>query len=217
MTVLSLVLLTALLGCQPAQYLAIPGAYVDTTSSDAVVTTGQSIGVSVAAGDPALTVGSSVTFHVDLTVVTDLVVTDVTLVTVPSADLWTYPVSEEELAAGGVDLEIQATDQKPDDPGCDVVTRYGQHGWCAAPMESGVTSAVGWAVNDTQSTTGAPLPFTLAPSDPGDTPDSCASFTYADCCPNGGAVQCAVDPACGCPDGTGGGAIGGDGYRQCTC
>ena len=217
MPVLSFALVAALLGCADKQYVAVPGAYVFVGDDPQTQATAQAPVVTVVQGVPQLVVGESVTMHVDVTMVTEVALTEVRILTVPAVDEWVYPFSEDEIAAGGADIEIQLRDDKPTERSCEVNTKYGQNGWCAAPVEHETTQALLWGANETQSSSTTWFPLEIGSPDPADTPDSCASFTFADCCPSAGVVLCALDPACGCPSGTSDGGLGGDGYRQCTC
>jgi hypothetical protein len=206
--------------CGAGQYIAIPGAWVDTEDVlDSTSATTQAPTVTVVEGSSDLTLGESVTLNISFVAVTEIVIDQVTIFIAPLPDLWIYELSEDEVAAGSVDIEIQAVESEPPASSCEMNTKYGQNGWCAEPAASGTTEAVVWAQNEETNSTGTPFALTLPALDSG-TSDACTSFTLDDCC--GGstgisAVSCAIDPACGCPDGTGGGDIGGDGYRQCTC
>ena len=212
-TPLAVLVLTS---CGPQQYLAIPGAYAvaDTTQ---VSGTAQAPSVTVTQGSSDLVVGQSVTLTVNFTSVTEIAVTEILVIVAPSAEEWVYVLSADELAAGSADLEVQAVDSKPAAAACGVNTKYHQNGWCAQPADEGATDAAMWVANDTTGSGATLIPLVLPSAGGGSSPDACSSFTFADCCPGGGALSCAVDPACQCPSGTGGGDIGGDGYRQCTC
>lgn len=217
MHVRSIALLTLLAACGAGQYVAIPGAWVDTDDAvNATQGTDQSPSLVITQGSSDLAIGQSVVYNVTFSSVTEITVEQLAFFIAPIPDVWIYELTEEQIAAGSVDIEIQATDTKPTEPSCTVETRYGQHGWCASPAESGATEAVAWAQNDTTTSRGTPFPLTLAPVDEG-TPDACSAFTAADCCPGGGIYSCAIDPSCKCPDGTGDGGIGGDGNQMCTC
>jgi hypothetical protein len=205
-------------GCGTGQYLAIQGAWVD--SEDLLETTTNGTAqvpvVTVTQGSSNLVLGESVTVNVDFSSITEIEVADITIVVVPVLATWVYELSDEEVAAGNVDLEISALESEPTDPSCEVNTRFGQNGWCAEPAESGVTEAVLWAQNKETNSMGVEFPLTLAAL--GDTgSDACESFTYDDCCSSSETLLCAIDPICQCPEGTEPGEVGGDGLPRCMC
>lgn len=203
----SLVALLALTvgGCGPRQYLAIPGAVVAGFPGDGSLPTltAQQPTVSVVAGDPALLVGESVTFTIDYSTITEMEVTVILIWVLEVTDVWIYEITDEERTAGKVDLVIEAVGEEPSDDACYIP--YHQQGYCAQDAESGVTASVLWMGDGDGASSGTPLPITLDPWNAGGGDDACLSFTYADCCTGStgvGVVECYIDDACGCPDGT---------------
>lgn len=201
---LILLLAVSMSACAPRQFLAIPGA--ELVQSDAIslpTSTTQVAVVTVIAGSPALTVGQSVTMTVDYSAVTEIAVTELQIFMLELTDVWIYTLTDDERNAGSVDIEVQATDEAPSQDACEIP--YHQHGYCAQDAESGVTSSVLWAENADAATSGTLLPITLDPWNDGGGGDACFSFTRDDCCAGSGgiqAVECSIDAACGCPNGT---------------
>lgn len=199
----SIVALLALVlgGCGPSQYLAIPGAVVSEFPGDGSLPTltAQQPTVSVAAGDPALSVGESVTLTIDYSTITEMEVTLILIWVQEVTDVWIWEITDDEQTAGKVDIVIEAVEEKPSDDECYIP--YHQQGYCAQDAESGVTASVLWMGDGAGASGGTLLPITLDPGDASGGDDACFSFTYDDCC-TGGTVECSIDDACGCPNGT---------------
>lgn len=211
------ILALALGGCGPSQYLAIPGAFVtELNADDSLPATTQLPTVSVAAGDPALSVGESVTLNVDFSTITELEVTQIEIWVLEMPDImWIYEITEEEQTAGVVDIVVEAVEAKPSDDECYIP--YHQQGYCAQDADAGVTTSILWVTDEAGSTAATLLPVTLDPVDADGGDDACLSFTYDDCC-GVDVSACNIDDACTCPDGTAQDILPApEGTHTCSC
>lgn len=219
--------LLALWGCEPHQYLAIPGTNAEGNITENIsqrpsVTGAQRPVVTVSAGKTGLVVGERTTLHVDVSPVTALSVSQLMLMVLnPDGRFygyWELDLSPAELAAGAVDLEVSALSEPPTAEWCRKDQRG--EGTCFNEVDKGVTGFT--VVPATASSSGWPG-FTLPLTMPALTSGSATqcTFTFAQCCGASGALSCALAQsyfdACGCPSPSTTQGPHGDGTTWCKC
>jgi hypothetical protein len=209
--------------CAAAQYVALPGATsVPYESWQDLVFSGD-VGptVTVLEGDPAMAVGSTVRLSVDLTPVTDLAATHLVVLTPTLYGYWDVPLTDEEIAAKLVDLEVRALDAEPDAEECGAADDAGP-GACSQEADNGMDTLFVSAADDAAIGAWGMAPLQLPPATPdtGGTAGTCDRFTYDDCCGGSSgiqAVECYVDPACACPSPATQSGVNGEGLLICAC
>lgn len=205
-------------GCGSHQYVAIPGATAVEEDIALPVIGMQPPVVTVPQGSSHLVVGQSTTLHIDFGVVTDMTVTQL-LIYGPDFDgHWLWELTPEEVLAGSLDLDFQVLDAEPESTSC----RRGNHGsgTCYQEADSGVSALFATTANDSGTGYGARIPVVVDPLSGESQSSTCDSFTKEDCCAGSqgiSAVACYVAPPCGCPTGTDGNGVQGDGTTMCLC
>lgn len=215
-----LVLLAFTVGCSH-QYLAIPGAEAvldQEWPANFVETAVPSITV---VGDPALSVGSSVTLDIDVTAVTTFAVTELFITGPEFYGHWLYAMSADELSSGVASVDVYALDEQPTGAWCTEQSDDGTGDpYCAQEADDGVTELDVFPTSGDTIGYPALAPITLPADGGGGSSGTCSDFTYEDCCGGSGgieAVECYVDPACGCPTPSAYTGTNGDGLSICTC
>jgi len=218
-TLASALLLALSAGCKH-QYVAIPGAtaVLDQEWPEFVETTAPTITV---VGDPALTVGGSVTLDVDVTGVSQFATTGLYITGPELYGHWVYPLSADELATGVASVDVYALDEQPTGAWCEEQSDDGTGDpSCAQEADDGVTELDVFPTSEDTIGYPALAPITLPPKADGGSTGTCSDFTYDDCCGGSGgiqAIECYVDPACDCPTPAMANGTNGDGLTICTC
>lgn len=215
----AVLLLALAVGCKH-QHLAIPGAtaVLDQEWPEFVETTQPVITV---VGDPALTVGGSVTLDVDLTGVTQFATTGLYITGPELYGHWEYPLTADELATGVASVDVYALEEQPSGAWCEEQSDDGMGDpYCGQEAQDGVTELDVFPTSGGDIGYPALAPVTLPPEADGGSADSCSDFTYDDCCGGSGgiqAIECYVDPACDCPTPAVYTGTNGDGLSICAC
>lgn len=219
-SLLPALLLALTAGCSH-QYVAIPGAeaVLDQDWPEFVESASPIITV---VGDPALTIGGSVTLDVDVTGITQLATTGLYISGPEFYGHWLYPLSADELASGIASVDVYALDEQPTGAWCEEQSDDGTGDpYCAQEADDGVTELDVFPTSGGDIGYPAAAMITLPPkADGGGSADSCSDFTYDDCCAGSGgiqAIECYIDPACDCPYPAGNTGTNGDGLSICAC
>lgn len=131
------------------QYLFIPnaswysGSSTYTTSPASTAPT-----ATVTEGSPILTVGESVTWQVNFEAIVEVEV-DVSVIVITSDDFdgyFTYPITEEDVLNGYVEIEMELAETPPSEAVCN--RDYLGNGTCYEQVDSGVTGADFAVAND---------------------------------------------------------------------
>lgn len=131
------------------QYLFIPNAsWYSGSVNYSTSAGGTAPAVTVNEGDPILEVGDSTTWEVSIEEIVEVEV-DVSFIVITSEEFdgyFTYPITEEDILNGYVEIEMQLEESPPSEAICN--RDYLGNGTCYEEVDSGVTGADFAVVND---------------------------------------------------------------------